>query len=109
VVWVVLQLRWTWERRCRGERIGWEDGLVEDLAIDPCLDVLDVRRCWEVDWVAVRVNPGVGGSAEQIVSSCKYGYDSDVGVLTVLLTWSGSSARCTLSARCCGLRSRKRT
>lgn len=61
VVGHVLRVRQRWWSL---ERVGWEKVLVEDLAADPSLDVLDVRWGRQVDWVAVRVHPRVRGAAD---------------------------------------------
>ncbi len=48
-----------------------------DLAVDPGLDVFDVGWSGEVDWVAFRVDPGVGGTVKNFQRLCnviKIGY-----------------------------------
>lgn len=64
VVGVVGSLLWVRQGWWGLERSRWEDVLVDDLAADPGLDVLDVGGGWKVDRVAVRVHPGVRGAIE---------------------------------------------
>ena len=51
---------WQWWGAREG--VGWEEGGILDFAADPGLDVLDVGWSGEVDWIALRVDPGVRGS-----------------------------------------------
>ena len=64
LIWIVLVIFDLWERWGGREVIGWEKRLVLDLAVHPGLDVFDVGRSWEVDWVPFRVDPGVRGPVE---------------------------------------------
>jgi hypothetical protein len=67
VVWISLDLGRAWEWWSGSEVVGREEALVLDLAGNPGLDVLDIGRSWEVDWVALGVDPGVGGPIMQLV------------------------------------------
>lgn len=57
-----LRRAWKWWGALVGS--GWEDAFVLNLASDPSLDVLDVRHGWDVDGVAVDVDPGVDGAVK---------------------------------------------
>ena len=100
VVRVLLLLfgLWQWWSACEG--VAGEESRVLDLTADPGLDVLDVSGCWEVDWVAFRVDPGVGGSSE----TCQWISSRTSRVyceLTVQLSLQDNSAHCTVAVLSC--------
>lgn len=66
-VWVfALLCGWKWLHAL--EIACGKQGFVLDLAGDPRLDVLDVGWGWEVDGIAVRIDPGVGDT----VGTCQF-------------------------------------
>ena len=76
-VGILLHLARARERWRRREVVGWEDAPVGHFAGDPGLDVLDVDRSWEVDWVALGVDPGVGCSERNVSSATQFGPGED--------------------------------
>lgn len=73
MIGIVGDILRVWQRWWSLERIGRKEGLVKDLSAYPSLDVLDVRWGRQVDWVAVRIHPGIRSATIDVVSFRTHG------------------------------------